>query len=190
MRIRLDRISNFPFFRLLLVSCLLAFLLWGSTAVSVSQDTHFPTIQANTLNKTRLQLPQDFAGQLNLVIISFAREQQRVVDTWIPVVREIQPAHSKFSYYELQTMASENPLYRWWFDAALRNNTNDHALRSRILTAYINKHRFLTALHITDEKQVVVVLVDQTGKIYWRAEGTYSEQEKLSLLAVLAANKI
>ena len=36
-----------------------------------------------------MNLPADFAGQFNLVIISFAREQQQEVDSWIPAARKI-----------------------------------------------------------------------------------------------------
>jgi hypothetical protein len=174
----------------LLVLCLLpALFLRGATTAS-QELGQFPAIQATSLDKAKLRLPQDFAGQLNLVVISFAREQQQEVDTWIPVARQIQSGHSNFSYYELATTARENLLYRWWFDAALRSNTTDKELRSRILTAYVSKHSFQKTLHIANEKKVVAVLVDRSGKVYWRAEGSCTEQTKLALQSALAANGV
>lgn len=190
MRMCLNKIFARHLFWLLIVSLLPAFWLWGSTGARNAQTARFPGIQATSLDNARLHLPQDFSGQLNLVVVSFAREQQHDVDGWIPAAREIQTKHPKFSYYELPTMSSENLLYRWWFDAALRNNTNDHDLRNRTLTAYVNKHKFLKALGIANEKQVVAMLVDRTGKIYWRANGNCTEEEKLSLMQALAANQM
>ena len=174
---------------ILLIACFLPGIsVWGATTPPVAELGQFPSIEATDLDHTRLNLPQNFAGQLNLVIISFAREQQQEVDTWIPAAREIQSANSNFRYYEMLTMAHENMLYRWWFNAALRSNTTDKDLRSRILTAYVSKHAFQKSLLIADEKRVVAILVDQKGRVYWQAEGPYAEQNKIQLLAVLKAN--
>jgi hypothetical protein len=172
----------------LLTLCFLPVLFLRGATTPATELGQFPVIQATSLDKAKLHLPQDFAGQLNLIVISFAREQQQEVDTWIPVARQIQSAHSNLSYYELSTASRENLLYRWWFDAALRSNTTDKELRSRILTAYVGKHNFDKTLHIADEKQVVTVLVDRSGKVYWRAKGSCTEEAKLALQSTLAAH--
>ena len=148
----------------------------------------FSAIQATSLDGARMNLPADFSGQLNLVVISFAREQQQEVDSWIPPARKIESAHSQFRFYELPTMSRENLLYRWWFDESLRSNTTDKQLRSRILTAYVNKHTFKKSLDIQNEKQVVAVLVDPKGHVYWRADGFYKPADTTALLSVLAAH--
>ncbi|MFZ1942214.1 MAG: hypothetical protein WBG23_15585 [Acidobacteriaceae bacterium] len=135
-----------------------------------------------------MNLPADFAGQLNLVIISFAREQQQEVDSWVPAARKIESAHSQFRFYELPTMSRENLLYRWWFDEALRSNTTDKDLRSRILTAYVNKRTFKKSLDIENEKRVVAILVDPKGHVYWRADGSYNDAGTAALLSALAAH--
>lgn len=148
----------------------------------------FPSIQATSLDGLRMDLPAEFSGQLNLVIISFAREQHHEVDSWIPAASNIESAHSQFRYYELPTMSRENFLSRWWFDEALRSNTTDKALRARILTAYVNKNSFKKSLDIKNEKQVVAVLVDLKGHVYWRANGAYKSADAQALLSVLAAH--
>ena len=151
---------------------------------------HFPAIQATSLDDARSGSAGKLSGQLNLVIISFAREQQQEVDTGFRRRGKSNPAHNKFRYYELPTMSQENLLYRWWFDAALRSNTTDKDLRSRILTAYVGKHGFKQSLHIANEKRVVAILVDQKGRVYWRADGSYTDQEMPALLALLTANGV
>lgn len=176
--------------RILLIAWLMPMLFpWHASSEAAAPVAHFPAVQATSLNSAKLHLPQDFSGQLNLVILSFAREQQHDVDTWIPAAKEIQAKHEKFRYYELPVLSGENFLYRWWFDESLRNNT-DRDMRSQILTAYVNKRRFLNALQLPNEKQIVAVLVDRAGKIYWRANGAYTIQDKLTLLPVLEANQV
>jgi hypothetical protein len=175
-------------FGLLTVCFIFGFYMPSSAIVSQSEPDQFPAIQATSLDNAKLHLPQDFSGQMNLVIISFAREQQQEVDTWIPATRQLQSAHSQLNYYELSTMSRENLLYRWWFNAALRSDTADKNLRSRILTAYVSKRKFLESLHIPNEKQVVAILVDRTGKVFWRTDGACTGEKTTALQAALAAN--
>lgn len=173
----------------LLIFCLLAgSFAQGSTPAAATALGQFPAIEATDLDHARLNLPQDFAGQLNLVIVSFAREQQQDVDTWIPAARQIQSGHSKFRFYEPLIMSRENFLYRWWFNAALRSNTTDKDLRDRILTAYVSKTAFKRSLHIANEKNVVALLVDQKGRVYWRADGPCTDEGTRQLLSAIQAN--
>lgn len=179
-----------PVLMLPILFFLVGLLVQGATSTPPTDVGQFPPIQARSLDGAHLNLPAEFSGQLNLVILSFAREQQHEVDSWIPAAQKIESAHTKFRYYELPTMSRENLLYRWWFDAALRSNTTDKNLRSRILTAYVGKRDFKKSLHITNEKRTVAILTDQKGRVYWRAEGPYTDQDMAAILAVLAANGV
>ncbi len=174
----------------LLILCILPAVFLRGATTDARNLGQFPAIQATSLDNAKLHLPKDFSGQLNLVVICFAREQQQEVDTWISAARQLHAAHRNFSYYELPTTSREDLLYRWWFDAALRTDTADKDMRSRILTAYVSKHNFHKTLDINNEKRVVAVLVDQSGKVYWRAEGSCTEEAKLALQSTLAANGV
>ena len=171
----------------LLMACMLPGLsVQSATPAPTAELGQFPDIQAASLNDTEFHLPENLGGRMDLVLISFAREQQETVDTWLPEARKMEATHAKFRYYQLPTMARENIFYRWWFNAALRSNTTDKELRDRTLTAYVNKHKFLRSLHIANDKNVVAVLIDQSGRVYWRAEGPYTEQQGQALTAALA----
>ncbi|HZC42789.1 MAG TPA: hypothetical protein VE195_01355 [Acidobacteriaceae bacterium] len=175
-------------FVLPIVWILAGLLVQSATTPPAPALGEFPKIQATSLDGAHLNLPANFSGQLNLVIISFAREQQQAVDTWIPPAKKIEAGHSQFRFYELPTMSRENLLYRWWFDQSLRSNTTDKELRSKILTAYVNKHNFRKSLDIKNEKRVVAILVDQKGKVYWRADGQFTDADTPALLSLLAAH--
>lgn len=171
-----------------LVWILVGLLAQGARTPPVPAVGQFPPIQVTSLDGTHMRLPADLSSQMNLVIISFAREQQQEVDSWIPAARKIESTHSEFHFYELPTMSRENFLYRWWFDESLRSNTTDKALRSRILTVYVNKRSFKKSLDIKNEKRVVAILVDPKGQVYWRADGAYQDADTPALLSVLAAH--
>lgn len=173
-----------------MVAALLVAALWlpdNRPAIASVHET-FPALQATSLDNTHFHLPQNFQGQQNLVILSFAREQQHDVDTWVQAAQPLENAHAHFRFYEVPIVFSENLLYRWWFDEALRSNTTNLQLRSRILVAYVNKHRFLQSLHISSEKQIVVLLVDSAGKISWRANGSCTGEDALALATALTSS--
>ena len=145
----------------------------------------FPSVEANSLDKERFLLPKDFGGQVNLVLISFAREQQTAVDSWLPAAKQAEQQHSDLRYYELPTTSKENLLYRWWFNSALRSNNTDPALNGRILTLYVSKGQFLHALCIPNEKQIAVLLVDRSGAVLWQRSGAYTADKAASMDAAL-----
>jgi hypothetical protein len=147
----------------------------------------FPSVEANSLNKQRYLLPQDFGGQVNLVLISFAREQQTAVDSWLPAARQAEQQYADLRYYELPTTSKENLLYRWWFNSALRSNNADPALNGRILTLYVSKRHFLHTLDIPNEKQIAVLLVDRSGQVLWKTAGAYTASKAASMASALPA---
>ncbi|MES2223091.1 MAG: hypothetical protein V4587_19230 [Acidobacteriota bacterium] len=171
-----------------LVWILATFLVQGAAGSSTPSFGQFPPIAATSLDGTHISLPGNFQGQLNLVVISFAREQQKEVDSWIPAARKVEVAHPRFRFYELPIMSRENLLYRWWFDESLRSNTTEKDLRSRILTAYVNKHNFRKSLDIKNEKRVVAILVDPNGRVYWRSDGSYEDADLPALSMILTAH--
>jgi len=159
------------------------------TAHAAATDMgHFPAVTATSLNKTHFALPAGFGGKINLVMISFAREQQQQVDSWLPTARQMEQQHADLRYYELPTTARENLLYRWWFNSALRSNNTDPALDGRILTLYVNKGQFRQSLRIPNEKKIAVLLVDRAGNVLWQAEGNFTADKGLALTTALIAN--
>ena len=52
-------------------------------AIADDQNSVFPSIQSQNLNKDVVNLPADFSGDVNLVIFAFKRNHQALVDTWL-----------------------------------------------------------------------------------------------------------
>ena len=50
-----------------------------------SLNGSFPVIASYNLEKTKVTLPADFQGQVNLIFLTFESEQQKAADTWAQV---------------------------------------------------------------------------------------------------------
>jgi hypothetical protein len=159
-----------------------------SDRAAAASEVIFPRLIAVNLEKQTLSLPEDFAGDRNLLLIAFQREQQQSVDTWLDQMKRFEHS-SGFQYYELPTIDRLNPIARWFINSGMRRGIPDRSARARTITLYLDKPSFRKALNLPDEKQIYAVLVDRSGRVLWRAEGDFDEAKAASLRQVLARQK-
>jgi hypothetical protein len=144
----------------------------------------FPKLTASNLEKQTLSLPEDFAGDRNLLLIAFQREQQQEVDTWLHEMKRFEQSPN-FRYYELPTIDKLNPIARWFIDTGMRRGIPDRNARARTITLYLDKPSFRKALTLPDEKRIYALLIDRSGRVLWRAEGVFDESKVSSLQSAL-----
>jgi hypothetical protein len=131
----------------------------------------FPRVSGQNLNRQHYQLPEDFEGEVNLVIIAFQQVHQMDVDTWVPVAREMRSRYPGLYFYELPTIWRMNRIARAMLDGGMRAGIPSRETRQATITLYLDKEPFRRALDIPDEREIVVLLVDNCGKILWRTVG-------------------
>ena len=105
----------------------------------------FPKLTAANLQKKTLSLPEDFAGERNLLLIAFQRKQQKNVDTWLREMKRFESTPD-FHYYELPTLGKLNPIARWFINRGMRSGIPDPEARARTITLYLDKAEFKKAL--------------------------------------------
>jgi len=145
----------------------------------------FPALEASNLNKQKMQFPQGLAGERNLVLLGFQREQQEDIDTWLAPLPALTKLHPDLAFYELPVIDRPNFLLRWIIDTGMRSGIPDKQQRARTITLYLDKKKFLKELQIESEKTIYALLIDKTGKVLWRAEGKADTSKLQSLEAFL-----
>jgi hypothetical protein len=166
---RLLRALAFPLFAL---PCVVA-------ASQISQNPQaavLPPVTAYTLDRAKVTLPANFATPLNLLILSFQRDQQSQVDGWLPAITA-----PTVQTWWLFVSPRENGLYRWWLNASLRGSLLPSQPRRYTVPLYVNKTQFLQSLQISSEQDVVLLLTDKAGHVLWRTAGPVSESKKAAL---------
>ncbi len=137
----------------------------------------FPNVSGSNLEGREFNLPDDFEGDLTLVIVPFQRRHQDVIDVWAPHVKELAAAMPGFRFYETPTLARMNRLYRWGIDSGMRGGIPDPATRAITITLYIDKEPFRAALEIPDEETVHFLLLDGKREVIWRGTGDYTPEK-------------
>ncbi len=144
----------------------------------------FPSMTTEALDRTPLQLPTQFEGRQNLLLLSWARDQAGQVDSWTAVAQALQHTDFGFRAYRMLVSAQENMLYRWWDNASLRASETDPQLLHWSVPLYTDKAALRRSLGIaSDEHHMAAILVDRSGRVLWHAEGASTEETRKSLLA-------
>jgi len=152
-----------------------------------SKSAIFPPITSYSLDKARLNLPGDFAGQFDLLLISFQPEQQTQIDTWMPLAQALQHTNFNFRWYRMPVSSRENFIFRWWQDSSMRSDETDPETWPWIVPLYVDKDAFRNSLQIPNEHQIAVLLVDKQGKVLWNTSGPLTPDKRTSLLAAVPA---
>ena len=147
----------------------------------------FPTVSGSNLHRRKLNLPQDFQGVLNLVLIAFQQRQQTQIDTWIPFARQLEESNPGVRYYELPTIQRLNALARTFINEGMRAGLPDPVVRERTVTLYLDKEEFRQALQLPHEDDIYALLLDSQGQVLWRAEGVFTPEKAESLAAQVQA---
>ncbi len=144
---------------------------WGGEVGAQDSRPLFPTIQGRNLEMRELELPADFAGARNVVLVAFKQRQQRDVNTWLPALGAMRQAAGNVEVYEIPTLHRGWTPLRGWIDGGMRSGIPDRSTREATITVYINKGPFKAALGITSESRIHVLLLDGDGRVVHRELG-------------------
>ena len=161
----------------------------GAAPPQSSPGAHFPNVKASNLEKRDFNLPADFEGDRNLLLVAFEREQQKDVDTWLREMKRFEELDPGFRYYELPTIQRPGAFMRWFIDTGMRHGIPDRKARERTITVYLEKRPFLDSLLIADQKKIYAFLVDRQGNVLWRSEGVFDETKGASLRSALGEHR-
>ncbi|MFZ0663656.1 MAG: hypothetical protein WAM66_13255 [Acidobacteriaceae bacterium] len=162
---------------------------YASQSGANTKPATFPSLTSYNLAKAKLNLPEDFAGKIDLLLISFRPEQQDQINTWMPTAQGLQHTNFNFRWYQLPVSDRETFVFRWWDNSSMRSDYTDPEIWPWIVPLYVDKKHFRHSLNIPAEHQITVLLIDKQGKVLWRAEGPLTTEKRNSLLAAVAAAK-
>jgi len=145
----------------------------------------FPQVKASNLSGREYTLPAGFEGDLNVVALAFQMWHQNEVDTWMPLLEQVERRAPVVRAYELPVLRSMNRLSQWMIDQGMRGGIPNHDTRARTITLYLDKKSFRQALDLPDEDHIYVLLVDRAGQVHWQGRGPYSPEKAEALMAAV-----
>ncbi len=154
-----------------------------------AQFLRFPTVEGNNLNRRHFRLPADLDGAWRLVVVAFEQWQQRLVDSWLPQLKQLAAEHGNTAVYEVPVLGRKWLLGRALIDGGMRAGIADSAVRDGTITVYTDVGAFARRAGISDTKTISVLLLNTAGEIVWRTSGGYAALAFGELEARLAAGR-
>jgi hypothetical protein len=146
----------------------------------------FPRLAAHDLDGREVALPAGLPGEWTVVIIAFRREQQELVDSWVPWLEQRAGADPRLGFAELPAIALRWQPARPVIDGGMAAAIRDQKTRRRTLTVYTDIRRVTVPLCISDRSTIWLFLVDRAGQVRWRGSGGRDEATAAALTAALA----
>ncbi|MGE5289539.1 MAG: hypothetical protein ACM3ML_20545 [Micromonosporaceae bacterium] len=146
----------------------------------------FPRLAARDLDGHEVTLPAGLPGEWNVVIIAFQRQQQAVVDSWVPWLQERAAAMPWLRFAELPAIGLQWQPARPVIDGGMAAAIRDQQTRRRTLTVYTDLRRVTAPLGIGDRSTIWLFLVDRAGRVRWRGSGGWDPATAAELAEALA----
>jgi hypothetical protein len=146
----------------------------------------FPQLAAHDLNGREVALPAGLPGEWTVVIIAFRREQQELVDSWVPWLEQRAADDPRLGFVELPAIGLRWQPARPVIDGGMAAAIRDQKTRRRTLTVYTDIRRVTVPLGISDRSTIWLFLVDRAGQVRWRGSGGQEAATAAALNAALA----
>ncbi len=149
-------------------------------------ERSFPRLAARDLDGREVALPAGLPGEWSVVIIAFRREQQELVDSWVPWLEQRAAADPRLGFAELPALGLQWQPARPVIDGGMAAAIRDQKTRRRTLTVYTDIRRVTVPLWISDRSTIWLFLVNRAGQVRWRGSGGRDAATAAALTAALA----
>lgn len=156
------------------------------SAVETDGPPQFPTASGFNLLDDAYTLPRDFEATHNIVLMPYDQQQQSEVNTWLPLLTELEGQYDDLRYYELPTLPAYNPLFRSQVDNWMIAGIPDPDTRSRTITLYLDVETFNAAMNINGIGRTQLALVTRDGSVLWQGAGSFNEADAAALRQTLS----
>ena len=115
-----------------------------------------PPLSGRSLDGRHHNLPGDLRAQHTFIVAAFRREQQALVDEWLPWLVDLEQRRPDVAVYELPVLSSAYSPARWFIDGGMARGVGTDAARARTITVYTDvgegRARTRTARHRHDRR--------------------------------------
>ncbi len=140
-----------------------------------SVKPHFPTIEGQNIDGRPFELPDDFEGLYNIVLIAYRQQYLRDLDGWMPHARDLPTAFPDIQVYELPVVREMAWFMREQLDYWMTNGISDPLARATTITLYTDFQAFNQDLRLPNTDEIGIALVDRFGNVVWRERGECTE---------------
>ncbi len=151
-------------------------------ALGTRRPERLPTLSGRALDGEPYELPDDLRKHHSFLIVAFRREQQALVDQWLPWLLAREQRSPEVAVYELPVLSVAYGPVRWFIDGGMARGVGSDSARARTITVYTDVGKVVSALGLPGTETIAVLLVERSGRILATELGRF-DAEKAERLA-------
>lgn len=166
--------------------CLITIIITLTGCASVVKNRNvqgetFPTVQGSALDGKAWQVPKDLSGK-TVLLIGFVQDSQFDIDRWL-IGLDMKKA--KVPFIEIPTIRGMFPrMFRKTIDKGMRRGIPED-MWAGVVTVYNDAHLIVDFLGNENPNNARVLVVDQTGRVYFSYNDGFSVNALNKLLEAL-----
>jgi hypothetical protein len=145
----------------------------------------FPPVTGEALDGTPFG-PTDGSGTRTVALIGFGIEQRSELEAWGPAVESLVRSQPDVRARLFVVLKPKPKVMRAMVLAGLRKAVTAPELRAATIVVFTDPDAFCASLGIGDPSHPAVVVLDEAGRVVWRALGAFSLAAGTSLAAAAA----
>lgn len=143
----------------------------------------FPESKGKSLAGIEVNVPEDLAKGLNLLIVGCYPWQQAVQEMWTAHAEAIGHRYEGFEHYECIITPDNTLAYEGDSRHERLHGISSYPLRQRLIALQSSPDVLLRQLEVPNDRQVHVFLLNPNSIIIWRSEGHPTIEKILSLVS-------
>jgi len=153
--------------------------------IGVRPPARLPALLGRSLDGKEYDLPEDLAHPYSIIVVAFRREQQALVDEWLPWLLELEASRSDLAFYELPVLSSAYGPVRWFIDGGMARGVAEASAQARTITVYTDVDRVVGGLGLTGTDTIAVLLIERSGGVLASVLGGFDEHKAQALATAL-----
>ena len=151
--------------------------LWGAGLAMLPYQAMaqtFPQLAGETLAKTEIIWPEASEGQLSLLLVSFDRNQQAQMDSWLAAEADLP---KNVSMLAVAIIGEVGGIAKFFIKGGMRD-IYDKSLHERIMPYFGEADPVIKQLGLSeaDKTKLQIYLVADKAEILWQDAGKYKGQ--------------
>ncbi len=155
------------------------------TTIGVRSPSRLPALQGRSLDGKEYDLPVGLAHPYSVMVVAFRRQQQALVDEWLPWLLELEASRSDLAVYEIPVLSSAYGPVRWFIDGGMARGVAEASAQARTITVYTDVDRVVEDLGLTGTDTIAVLLIERSGRVLASVPGGFDEHKAQALATAL-----
>ena len=161
---------------------------WNKAALNkqaARYNQQLPTVKGRNLANEVKTYPTAFPGSLTVVYLGFKRRHQKDFKAWNKAVFSLCRRYKGLDYTKIPVMGGFAGLFRYFILRGMRKMFPARRQQIRWAPLFVAQSRYRKPLKIASDKDMVLLLTDRSGRVYWKASGTWNKAAAKQLSALL-----